>query len=142
MVVGVCTTIIPVAVRQLLLESNHKKVLILTLEFWVGGSISSNNIEQPFLELLPVSGVPVTLLNLTISGYSSTTVYLDFLNRTQTDNLHPFVVALSSSVISIANSIHFFRDLLTLTSEAGLTRLKVQWYCYRSIIHTPIRWKF
>jgi len=40
--------------------------------------------------------------NLTISGYSNTTVYLDFLNRTQIDNLYPFVAVLPSGGIFIA----------------------------------------
>jgi hypothetical protein len=40
--------------------------------------------------------------NLTISGYSNTTVYLDFLDRTQIDNLYPFVAVLPSGGIFIA----------------------------------------
>lgn len=64
----------------------------------VGGEISENNVEQPTLELLPATGVPDTS---TYSGYSNTTVYLDFLDKTAPDNLYPFVCVLPSGGIFI-----------------------------------------
>jgi hypothetical protein len=65
----------------------------------VGGEIASNAAEQPTLELLPATGVPVTG---TISGYSNTTVYLDFLDRTAPFNLYPFICVLPTGGIFIA----------------------------------------
>lgn len=54
----------------------------------VGGEIGQNDEEQPTLELLPATGVKQ---EGTASGYSNTTVYLDFLARTWPFNLYPFV---------------------------------------------------
>lgn len=44
----------------------------------IGGEIGSNDAEQPTLELLPATGVPDSS---TVSGYSNTTKYLDFLGK-------------------------------------------------------------
>jgi hypothetical protein len=62
----------------------------------IGGEIGSNDAEQPTLELLPATGVPVG--GATISGYSNTTVYLDFLQRTAPFNLYPFVCVVPSGI--------------------------------------------
>ena len=62
----------------------------------VGGEIGSNAAEQPTLELLPATGVPVG--GATVSGYSNTTVYLDFLDRTAPFNLYPFVCVVPSGI--------------------------------------------
>ena len=61
----------------------------------VGGEIGSNDAEQPTLELLPATGVPEAG---TVSGYSNTTVYLDFLQRTAPFNLYPFVCVVPSGI--------------------------------------------
>lgn len=61
----------------------------------VGGEIGSNDAEEPTLELLPATGVPDAS---TISGYSNTTVYLDFLDRTAPFNLYPFVCVVPSGI--------------------------------------------
>jgi hypothetical protein len=61
----------------------------------VGGEIGSNDAEQPTLELLPATGVPTAG---TTSGYSNTTVYLDFLDRTAPFNLYPFVCVVPSGI--------------------------------------------
>jgi hypothetical protein len=67
----------------------------------VGGEIASNAAEQPTLELLPATGVPNPVPN-TVSGYSNTTVYLDFLDRTAPFNLYPFICVLPTGGIFIA----------------------------------------
>jgi hypothetical protein len=61
----------------------------------VGGEIGSNDAEQPTLEILPATGVPEAG---TISGYSNTTVYLDFLQETAPFNLYPFVTVVPSGI--------------------------------------------
>lgn len=61
----------------------------------IGGEIGSNDAQQPTLELLPATGVPDTA---TISGYSNTTVYLPFLDRTAPFNLYPFVCVVPSGI--------------------------------------------
>jgi hypothetical protein len=61
----------------------------------IGGEIGDNDAEQPTLELLPATGVPETG---TTSGYSNTTVYLDFLDRTAPFNLYPFVCVVPSGI--------------------------------------------
>jgi hypothetical protein len=61
----------------------------------IGGEIGSNDAEQPTLELLPATGVPEAG---TTSGYSNTTVYLDFLQRTAPFNLYPFVCVVPSGI--------------------------------------------
>jgi hypothetical protein len=61
----------------------------------VGGEIGSNAAEQPTLEILPATGVPDTT---TESGYSNTTVYLDFLQRTSPFNLYPFICVVPSGI--------------------------------------------
>jgi hypothetical protein len=63
----------------------------------VGGEIGSNAAEQPTLEILPPQGVPVPY-SQNPSGYSNTTVYLDFLQRTAPFNLYPFVCVVPSGV--------------------------------------------
>lgn len=70
----------------------------LTTSFQIGGEISENDVQQPTLELLPATGVPD---GSTYSGYSNTTVYLDFLARTAPDNLYPFVSVLPSGGIFV-----------------------------------------
>jgi hypothetical protein len=61
----------------------------------IGGEIGSNDAEQPTLEILPATGVPEVG---TISGYSNTTVYLDFLQETAPFNLYPFVTVVPSGI--------------------------------------------
>ena len=61
----------------------------------VGGEIGSNDAEQPTLEILPATGVPQAG---TTSGYSNTTVYLDFLQRTAPFNLYPFICVVPSGI--------------------------------------------
>ncbi|KAH9207298.1 hypothetical protein DL95DRAFT_527981 [Leptodontidium sp. 2 PMI_412] len=61
----------------------------------VGGEIGQNAAEQPNLEILPPTGVKDAS---TTSGYSNTTVYLDFLDRTAPFNLYPFIVVLKSGI--------------------------------------------
>lgn len=61
----------------------------------VGGEIGQNAAQQPNLELLPPTGVKDAT---TTSGYSNTTVYLDFLARSAPFNLYPFVVVLKSGI--------------------------------------------
>lgn len=61
----------------------------------IGGEIGSNAAEQPTLEILPAQGVPDPS---TISGYSNTTVYLDFLDRTAPFNLYPFITVVPSGI--------------------------------------------
>ena len=61
----------------------------------VGGEIGNNEAEEPTLELLPATGVPTSG---TTSGYSNTTVYLEFLDRTQPFNLYPFVCVVPSGI--------------------------------------------
>jgi len=61
----------------------------------VGGEIGQNDPEQPTLEILPATGVPD--VNQT-SGYSNTTVYLDFLARTWPFNLYPFVCVIPQGI--------------------------------------------
>jgi len=61
----------------------------------VGGEIGSNADQQPTLEILPATGVPDAG---TISGYSNTTKYLDFLQRTHPFNLYPFVTVVPSGI--------------------------------------------
>jgi hypothetical protein len=64
----------------------------------VGGEIGSNAAEQPTLELLPATGVPDPS---TTSGYSNTTVYLDFLQQTAPDNLYPFVCVVPTGILIV-----------------------------------------
>jgi hypothetical protein len=61
----------------------------------VGGEIGQNAAEQPTLELLPATGVPEAG---TASGYSNTTVYLEFLDRTAPFNLYPFICVIPSGI--------------------------------------------
>ncbi|KAH8590515.1 WSC domain-containing protein [Bisporella sp. PMI_857] len=61
----------------------------------IGGEIGSNDAQQPTLELLPATGVPDAS---TISGYSNTTKYLDFLQRTHPFNLYPFITVVPSGI--------------------------------------------
>jgi len=61
----------------------------------VGGEIGQNAAEQPTLEILPATGVPQAG---TESGYSNTTVYLDFLDRTAPFNLYPFITVVKSGI--------------------------------------------
>ncbi|KAL2063582.1 hypothetical protein VTL71DRAFT_5387 [Oculimacula yallundae] len=61
----------------------------------VGGEIGQNAAAQPNLEILPPTGVKDAS---TTSGYSNTTVYLDFLERTAPFNLYPFVIVLKSGI--------------------------------------------
>ena len=65
----------------------------------MGGEISQNSAQQPSLELLPPTGVPLYDVTQTYNGYSNTTVYLDFLDKTGPDNLYPFVTVLPSGGI-------------------------------------------
>jgi hypothetical protein len=61
----------------------------------VGGEIGSNDAEQPTLEILPATGVPDSSAS---SGYSNTTVYLDFLEATAPFNLYPFIAVVPSGI--------------------------------------------
>jgi hypothetical protein len=61
----------------------------------IGGEIGSNNPEQPTLEILPATGVPDAR---TISGYSNTTVYIDFLQETALFDLYLFVTVVPSGI--------------------------------------------
>ncbi|KAF8860303.1 copper radical oxidase [Acephala macrosclerotiorum] len=61
----------------------------------VGGEIGSNAQQQPNLEILPATGVPDPS---TVSGFSNTTVYLDFLDRTAPFNLYPFICVVPSGI--------------------------------------------
>lgn len=61
----------------------------------IGGEIGSNDAEQPTLELLPATGVPDSS---TVSGYSNTTVYLEFLDQTAPFNLYPYVCVVPSGI--------------------------------------------
>lgn len=61
----------------------------------VGGEIGQNATQQPTLELLPATGVPDASSS---SGYSNTTVYLDFLARTAPFNLYPFICVVPSGI--------------------------------------------
>lgn len=61
----------------------------------VGGEVGQNAAEQPTLEILPATGVPQ---KGTASGYSNTTVYLDFLDRTAPFNLYPFITVVPSGI--------------------------------------------
>jgi hypothetical protein len=61
----------------------------------VGGEIGSNDAEQPTLEILPATGVPDPS---TTSGYSNTTVYLQFLDETAPFNLYPFIAVVPSGI--------------------------------------------
>jgi hypothetical protein len=61
----------------------------------VGGEVGQNAAEQPTLEILPPTGVPDAS---TTSGYSNTTVYLDFLARTAPFNLYPFIVVMKTGI--------------------------------------------
>ncbi|KAF4631378.1 hypothetical protein G7Y89_g6752 [Cudoniella acicularis] len=61
----------------------------------VGGEIGSNDAEQPTLEILPPTGVPDAAAS---SGYSNTTVYLDFLQETAPFNLYPFICVVPSGI--------------------------------------------
>jgi len=61
----------------------------------VGGEIGNNEAEEPTLELLPATGVKTTG---TTSGYSNTTVYLEFLDRTAPFNLYPFTAVMPTGI--------------------------------------------
>jgi hypothetical protein len=61
----------------------------------VGGEIGQNAAEQPTLEILPPTGVKDATQS---SGYSNTTVYLDFLARTAPFNLYPFVTVIPQGI--------------------------------------------
>lgn len=61
----------------------------------VGGEVGQNAAEQPTLEILPPTGVPD---KTTTSGYSNTTVYLDFLARTAPFNLYPFIAVMKTGI--------------------------------------------
>lgn len=75
----------------------------------IGGEIADNDVEQPTLELLPATGVPDAN---TISGYSNTTKYLDFLDRTQPFNLYPFVAVCPSGIfIAYYNEARMLNDV-------------------------------
>jgi hypothetical protein len=75
----------------------------------IGGEIGSNDAEQPTLELLPATGVPDAG---TTSGYSNTTVYLDFLQRTAPFNLYPFVCVVPSGIfIAYFNEARIISDV-------------------------------
>jgi len=89
----------------------------------VGGEVASNAAEQPTLEILPATGVPDPN---TISGYSNTTVYLDFLDRTAPFNLYPFICVLPTGGIFIAYynearilDEHTFQTIKTLPNMPG-----------------------
>jgi hypothetical protein len=64
----------------------------------VGGEIGQNAAEQPTLELLPPTGVPDAS---TTSGYSNTTKYLDFLDRTAPFNLYPWISVVPSGILIV-----------------------------------------
>lgn len=66
----------------------------------IGGEIGQNAAEQPTLELLPATGVPVPA-GTTESGYSNTTKYLDFLDRTAPFNLYPWVTVVPSGILIV-----------------------------------------
>ncbi|KAL3424090.1 WSC domain-containing protein [Phlyctema vagabunda] len=61
----------------------------------IGGEIAQNDLPQPTLEILPPTGVKTTD---TKNGYSNTTVYLEFLERTHPFNLYPFVAVVNSGI--------------------------------------------
>jgi hypothetical protein len=89
----------------------------------MGGEIGQNAAQQPNLELLPATGVPDLT---TVSGYSNTTVYLDFLARTAPFNLYPFVAVVPSGGIFVAcyNEAHIidektFQTIKTLPNMPG-----------------------
>lgn len=64
----------------------------------VGGEIGQNAAEQPTLEILPPTGVPDAS---TQSGYSNTTKYLDFLDRTAPFNLYPWITVVPSGILIV-----------------------------------------
>lgn len=64
----------------------------------VGGEIGQNAAEQPTLEILPATGVPDAS---TQSGYSNTTKYLDFLDRTAPFNLYPWITVVPSGILIV-----------------------------------------
>ncbi|CAG8958428.1 hypothetical protein HYFRA_00011105 [Hymenoscyphus fraxineus] len=64
----------------------------------VGGEIGQNAAEQPTLEILPPTGVPDAS---TESGYSNTTKYLDFLDRTAPFNLYPWITVVPSGILIV-----------------------------------------
>lgn len=64
----------------------------------MGGEIGQNAAEQPTLEILPPTGVPTTG---TSSGYSNTTKYLDFLDRTAPFNLYPYMTVVPSGILVV-----------------------------------------
>ena len=80
----------------------------------IGGEIGSNAAQQPTLELLPATGVPDTT---TVSGYSNTTVYLDFLERTAPFNLYPFVCVVPSGIF-----IAYFNEARILDETTFATK--------------------
>ncbi|KAE8446083.1 hypothetical protein EG329_012591 [Mollisiaceae sp. DMI_Dod_QoI] len=88
----------------------------------VGGEIGSNAAQQPTLEILPATGVPDST---TVSGYSNTTVYLDFLDRTAPFNLYPFICVVPSGIfIAYYNEArildeHTFQTIKTLPNMPG-----------------------
>jgi hypothetical protein len=64
----------------------------------VSGEIGQNAAEQPTLEFLSPTGVPDAS---TVSGYSNTTKYLDFLDRTAPFNLCPWITVVQSGILIV-----------------------------------------
>jgi hypothetical protein len=88
----------------------------------IGGEVGQNAAEQPTLEILPATGVPT---KTTSSGYSNTTVYLDFLARTWPFNLYPFVAVIPQGIfIAYYNEVRIldektFATIKTLPNMPG-----------------------
>jgi hypothetical protein len=73
--------------------------------FVIGGETGSNGPPQPTLEILPKP------------AGGNTTVYLDWLQRTDPNNLYPFVIVLPSGGLFIGEATKF------LTRESHLKNL-------------------
>jgi hypothetical protein len=85
----------------------------------IGGETVSNASPQPNLETLPTpAGGP-------------TTVYLDWLNRTDPYNFYPFVIVLPSSnlfvgkfkVVLVRLNLHFITFFKAITMKPGFSSL-------------------
>lgn len=66
----------------------------------IGGEVGSNAAGQPNLEILPKS------------PGGDTVVHLDFLARTDPNNLYPFVTILPSKRIFVGTSPFFFNKTI------------------------------
>ena len=81
----------------------------------MGGEVGSNGAPEPSLEILPTpAGGP-------------TWKFLDYLNRTDPNNLYPFLIVLPSGRLFVGASPAHSPSQRTLTRAQGTTTRRASW---------------